>query len=123
MSKRLSQLEVDTLVDALNTLKSYADDNNAVTEDILKNQVVLTQKEIDGLIATLSDYNEAPTIKTNVNVTLSQGEIDSLIDALNSIKQYDSVDALDTEISTNQSVLSQLEIDKLLATLLSLKKD
>ncbi len=123
MSKRLSQLEVDTLVDALNTLKSYADDNNAVTEDILKNQVVLTQKEIDGLIATLSDYNEAPTIKTNVNVTLSQGEIDSLIDALNSIKQYDSVDALDTEISTNQSVLSQLEIDKLLTTLLSLKKD
>ncbi len=123
MSKRLSQLEVDTLVDALNTLRSYADDNNAVTEDILKNQVVLTQKEIDGLIATLSDYNEAPTIKTNVNVTLSQGEIDSLIDALNSIKQYDSVDALDTEISTNQSVLSQLEIDKLLTTLLSLKKD
>jgi len=123
MSKRLSQLEVDTLVDALNTLKSYADDNNAVTEDILKNQVVLTQKEIDGLIATLSDYNEAPTIKTNVNVTLSQGEIDSLIDALNSIKQYDSVDALDTEISTNQSVLSQIEIDKLLTTLLSLKKD
>lgn len=123
MSKRLSQLEVDTLVDALNTLRSYADDNNAVTEDILKNQVVLTQKEIDDLIATLSDYNEAPTIKTNVNVTLSQGEIDSLIDALNSIKQYDSVDALDTEISTNQSVLSQLEIDKLLATLLSLKKD
>ena len=123
MSKRLSQLEVDTLVDALNTLRSYADDNNAVTEDILKNQVVLTQKEIDGLIATLSDYNETPTIKTNVNVTLSQGEIDSLIDALNSIKQYDSVDALDTEISTNQSVLSQLEIDKLLTTLLSLKKD
>ena len=123
MSKRLSQLEVDALVDALNTLKSYADDNNAVTEDILKNQVVLTQKEIDGLIATLSDFNEAPSIKTNVNVTLSQGEIDSLIDALNSIKQYDSVDALDTEISTNQSVLSQLEIDKLLATLLSLKKD
>ena len=123
MSKRLSQLEVDTLVDALNTLKSYADDNNAVTEDILKNQVVLTQKEIDGLIATLSDYTEAPSIKTNVNVTLSQGEIDSLIDALNSIKQYDSVDALDTEISTNQSVLSQLEIDKLLTTLLSLKKD
>ena len=39
MSKRLSQLEVDTLVDALNTLRSYADDNNAVTEDILKNQV------------------------------------------------------------------------------------
>ena len=123
MSKRLSQLEVDTLVDALNTLKSYADDNNAVTEDILKNQVVLTQKEIDDLIATLSDYTEAPSIKTNVNVTLSQGEIDSLIDALNSIKQYDSVDALDTEISTNQSVLSQLEIDKLLTTLLSLKKD
>ena len=123
MSKRLSQLEVDTLVDALNTLRSYADDNNAVTEDILKNQVVLTQKEIDDLIATLSDYNEAPTIKTNVNVTLSQGEIDSLIDALNSIKQYDSVDALDTEISTNQSVLSQIEIDKLLTTLLSLKKD
>ncbi len=123
MSKRLSQTEVDTLVDALNTLKAYADDNNTVTEDILKNQVVLTQKEIDGLIDSLSNYQGTTAIKPNVSVTLSQGEIDSLIDALNSIKQYDTADNLDVEIDTKQSVLSQLEIDKLLSTLLSLKKD
>ncbi len=123
MSKRLSQSEVDALVDALNTLKTYADDSNIVAEDILKNQVVLTQKEIDNLVNTLSNFQDASSIKTNVNVTLSQGEIDSLIDALNSIKEYDNSNALDTEIDTNQAVLSQLEIDKLLATLLSLKKD
>ena len=123
MSKKLSQSEVDTLVDALNTLKAYADDSNIVAEDILKNQVVLTQKEIDSLVNTLSTFQDASSIKTNVNVTLSQGEIDSLIDALNSIKEYDNSNALDTEIDTNQAVLSQLEIDKLLATLLSLKKD
>ncbi|MBR1861119.1 MAG: hypothetical protein IJ796_04580 [Lachnospiraceae bacterium] len=120
MSRMLSQTEIDSLVDALNSLKNYADDN-AISADILHNQVVLTQSEIDKLISSLNNFKDVPLFKPNVNVSLSQPEIDSLIDALNSIKEYDTSDSLGTEIETNQSVLSQKEIDSLISKLLALK--
>ena len=120
MGKTLSQAEIDSLVDALNSLKNYADDNS-ISADILNNQVVLTQSEIDKLLESLGTFKSAPVLKPNVNVALSQGEIDSLIDALSSYKEYGQFDALNVEMSTNQSVLTQSEIDVLIDKLLSIK--
>ncbi len=120
MNRCLSQKEIDSLVDALNTLKLYADESE-ITADILNNQVVLTQKEIDQLIASLNTVKGIPTIKPNVNVVLSQPEIDSLIDALNSIREYDKSDALGAEMETNQAILTQEQIDRLIKKLLAMK--
>ncbi|MBR6302303.1 MAG: hypothetical protein IKR35_00465 [Lachnospiraceae bacterium] len=120
MGKLLSQSEIDSIVDALNTLRNYADDN-AISADLLHNQVILTQGEIDKLISTLNTVKDVPLLKPNVNVALTQPEIDSLIDALNSIKEYETIDALEGDIANNQAVLSQNEIDTLIEKLLQLK--
>ncbi|MCR4617952.1 MAG: hypothetical protein K5669_07175 [Lachnospiraceae bacterium] len=120
MGKMLSQTEIDSIVEALNVLRDYADDNS-ISADLLHNQVILTQSEIDSLITTLNTVKDLPLLKPNVNVSLSQPEIDSLIDALNSIKEYDTANDLNKEINDNQAVLSQNEIDILIEKLMSLK--
>ena len=120
MDHLLSQEEIDSLVDALTALKEYSGDN-AVTEDMLNNQVVLTQSEIDKLISSLSTVKGLPIYKPEMNVALSQEEIDALIDALNSYKEYGQLDELNMEILKNQTVMSQSEIDTLIDKLLSIK--
>ncbi len=122
MNKMLSQKEIDSLVEALMSLKDYADDNS-ISTDILNGQVVLTQPEIDKLINSLNTVKDMPVNKPGVNVSLTQPEIDSLIDALNSIKEYGQLDELDVEMLNNQSVLSQSEIDELIKKLLSFKEN
>ncbi|MCR5767135.1 MAG: hypothetical protein K6G45_01420 [Lachnospiraceae bacterium] len=123
IQKKLSQAEIDTLVDALNNLKDYGQDPD-VSNDLLYNQVVLSQSEIDRLIASLSGAKvKTDPICREANVALSQKEIDSLIDALNTVKQYDTGGAFAQEITRNQIVLSQSEIDKLIATLTGLKAE
>ena len=121
IQKKLTQAEIDTLVDALNNLKDYGQDPE-VSDDILKNQVVLSQSEIDRLIVSLSGAKESPdTVIREKNVSLSQKEIDSLIDALNTVKQYDTNNSFAQEITRNQTVLSQEDIDKLIKTLSNMK--
>ena len=121
IQKKLTQAEIDSLVEALNNLKDYGHDPE-VSDDILKNQVVLSQSEIDRLIASLNGVKEAPdAVIRDKNVSLSQNEIDSLIDALNTFKQYDVNGSFAQEITMNQTILSQEEIDKLINTLTGLK--
>ncbi|MBR6238375.1 MAG: hypothetical protein IKQ83_04950 [Lachnospiraceae bacterium] len=120
MNKMLSQQEIDSIVEALVALKDYAD-NNTISTDLLNGQVVLTQTEIDKLITSLNTVKDLPIQKPGVNVSLSQSEIDSLIDALDSIREYGQLDALNVEMLSNQSVLSQNEIDVLIGKLLSFK--
>ena len=121
IQKQLTQAEIDSLVDALNNLKDYGPDP-AVSDDILNNQVVLSQSEIDRLILSLNGGKDVTdSVRRDTNVTLSQKEIDSLIDALNTVKQYDTTDMFSQEIARNQTVLSQDDIDKLIATLSGMK--
>lgn len=122
MNNLLSQNEIDSLVDALKALKDYSGDST-VTDDMLNNQVVLTQGDIDKLIQSLSSVKDSPLYKPEINVALSQDDIDSLIDALNSFKEYGQLDDLNTEILKNQSVMSQDEIDSLIDKLISIKED
>ena len=121
LQKILTQAEIDSIVDALNNLKDYGKDPE-VSDDILANQVVLSQSEIDKLITSLNSAKGlTEPIHREANVTLTQKEIDSLIDALNTVKQYDTNDAFAQEIARNQTVLSQEDIDKLIATLTGMK--
>ncbi len=120
MNKMLSQNEIDSIIEALTSLKDYAD-GETISTDILNGQVVLTQGEIDKLINSLNTVKDIPLHKPGFSVALSQTEIDSLIDALNSIKEYGQLDELDIDMSTNQSVLTQAEIDTLIDKLLTIK--
>ena len=120
MSKMLSQKEIDSLIDALNSFRNYSDEAT-ISTDILGGQVVLTQSEIDSLIASLTTAKDLPLGKPNVSVALSQPEIDSLVEALNSIKEYTQLDELSSDILNNQSVLSQEDIDALIRKLLAIK--
>lgn len=122
IQKTLTQAEIDSLVEALNNLKDYGKDPE-VSDDILANQVVLSQSEIDKLIVSLnSAKGPAGFTHREMNVALTQQEIDSLIDALNTVKKYDTNDAFAQEITRNQTVLSQEDIDKLILTLTGMKK-
>ena len=121
IQKKLSQTEIDSLVEALNNLKDYGQAPE-ISDDILSNQVVLSQSEIDRLILSLSGAKDTvDPVRRDANVSLSQSEIDSLIDALNTVKQYDTNDAFSQEIARNQTVLSQDDIDKLIVTLTEMK--
>lgn len=124
MSKMLSQDEIDILLSALNTLKSYADDDT-ISVELLHKQAVLTQFQIDDLINTLVNVKDVPqeALTPDVNVVLSQKEIDNLIDALNTVKDYETIDELDSQIEDSQAILSQLDIDALIKNLMALKKD
>jgi hypothetical protein len=85
-------------------------------------QKTLSQAEIDSLVEALNNAKEAPDVVIREkNVSLSQKEIDSLIDALNTVKQYDTNNTFAQEITRNQTVLSQDEIDKLIMTLNNMK--
>ncbi len=123
MSKMLSQDEIDILLSALNTLKSYADDDT-ISIELLHKQAVLTQLQIDDLINTLVNVKDVSkeTLTPDVNVVLSQKEIDNLIDALNTVKDYETIDELDSQIEDSQAILSQLDIDALIKNLMALKK-
>ncbi len=117
MQRVLSQKEIDNLVEALSTLKKYGN-SRIIADDILNNQIVLTQSEIDSLITTLlgalgQDKDFAPS-KPDLNVVLSQSEIDSLIEALNSIREFDENIDISQDLGHNQTVLTQSEIDKLI---------
>ena len=125
MHKALSQKEIDSLIEALNAFKKYGDDK-AISEDILNNQVVLTQPEIDRLLASLqsakTDGNTSAKVgETDFRVVLSQTEIDSLVEALHSIRDYDETKSFPIDIDTNQHVLSQSEIDRLIDVLMRSK--
>ncbi len=121
IQKTLTQAEIDSLVEALNSLKDYGKDPD-VSEDILSNQVVLTQSEIDKLILSLNGAKDVSgPVRRETNVALTQKEIDSLIDALNTVKQYDTNDSFTQEIARNQTVLTQEDIDKLILTLTGMK--
>ena len=124
IQKVLSQAEIDSLVEALNNLKDYGHDPE-VSDDILNSQVVLSQRQIDQLIKSLNDAKDATVTNTPMidagSGILSQSEIDSLIDALNAVRQYDSSGSFGQDISQNQTVLSQDEIDKLIRRLLDIK--
>ncbi len=122
MQRTLSQEEIDSLIEALNTIKSYGD-SDVVSEDILKNQVVLTQPEIDSLIRHLRGASAGDGSEPDFRVVLSQPEIDSLVEALNTIRKYDEEQNFTQEIANNQAVLSQEEIDRLIKMLLKKKKD
>ena len=120
MSQILSQKEIDALIEALNTFKNY-DNTNQFSGDILKNQVVLTQAEIDSLIESLNNAQNGVNItavtKPDVKPVLSQTEIDSLVKALQTFKEYSEMFNLSNEITYDQTVLSQEEIDKLIERL------
>ena len=120
MNRLLNQAEIDTLVEALNTLKNYGDEPS-ISTDLLRAQVVLTQGQIDHLIESLETVKDSNLLRPDVNVALSQPEIDSLIDALNTIKEYDDLSGLTHEMDNNQAVLSQKEIDVIIEKLLSMK--
>ena len=122
MNRLLDQREIDTLVEALHSLKNYGDEAS-ISTDLLRAQVVLTQSQIDHLIESLKTAKDSSELRPDVNVALSQPEIDSLIDALNTIKEYDDLSGLTHEIDSNQSILSQKEIDVIIDKLLSMKKD
>ncbi len=49
----LTQKEIDSLIDALNTVKQY-DTNDVFSQEIARNQTVLSQDDIDKLIMTLT---------------------------------------------------------------------
>ena len=120
MKQILSQKEIDALIEALNSFKNY-DSLNQVSGDILKNQVVLTQPEIDSLIESLNNAQNGLNISSvsepDVKTVLSQSEIDSLVKALQTFKEYSEMFNLSEEISYDQAVLSQDEIDKLIERL------
>ena len=122
MSKMLTQDEIDILLNALNTLKTYADDDT-ISVELLHKQAVLTQFQIDELIDTLVNVKEVPSHKLtpDVNVVLSQKEIDNLIDALNTVKDYENLEEFDTQIEDSQQILSQIDIDALIRNLMALK--
>ena len=120
MNKILSQEEIDSIIDALMKLRDYSD-VDTITEDMLRNQVVLTQGEIDKLIESLNTVKGLPIYKPAMNVVLSQAEIDALIDALNSYREYGQLDELNSEILKNQKVMTQDEIDALIEKLLNCK--
>ncbi len=126
MQRSLSQEEIDSLIAALNSFKQYGDDD-AISQDLLKNQIVLSQPEIDSLIDSLNivrGTGEAHDLaEPDVRVVLSQTEIDSLVDALNAIREYDETKSFPIDIATNQNVLSQSEIDRLISILVKGKKD
>ncbi|MCR4655893.1 MAG: hypothetical protein K5770_06655 [Lachnospiraceae bacterium] len=121
MDHILSQKEIDALIEALNTFKNY-DNEDLMQGDLLKNQVVLTQSEIDALIESLNNAQKGASISTismpNVKPVLSQAEIDSLVKALQTFKEYSDMYDLSEEISFNQTVLSQEQIDRLIEKLL-----
>ena len=121
MNKQLSQEEIDSIVEALEALKEYADDNS-ISTDLLNNQVVLSQGEIDNLIDALNGVKDLPIGRPDVNVSLNQSEIDALIDALNSFKEYGQLDELNSDMLGSQTVMSQEEIDDLINKLISIKK-
>ncbi len=122
MERILSQKEIDTLIDALNTVKEY-DQADQISGDILKNQVVLTQPEIDKLIESLNSSKEGTAglhiAEPGVKTVLSQPEIDSLVKALLTLKDYTETLDFSKEIVDEQTVLSQEEIDRLIARLLN----
>ena len=119
MHRALSQKEIDSLIEALNTFKKYGDDK-AISADILNNQIVLTQPEIDHLLDSLQ-HAKSDEVKSagepDFRVVLSQDEIDSLVEALNTIRDYDETKSFPIDIDTNQHVLSQDEIDRLIDVL------
>ena len=121
MQRTLSQEEIDSLIEALNTIKNYGD-SDVISEDILKNQVVLTQPEIDALISHLQGVSSQAGAEPDFRVVLSQPEIDSLVEALNTIRKYDEDQDFTKEIANNQAILSQEEIDRLIQMLLHSKK-
>ena len=121
MEKLLSQQEIDCLVDALRAIKGYSDDEE-ISEDVLNNQVVLSQGEIDKLIESLNNAKGIPAYKPKANAVLSQAEIDSLIDALNTYKEYGQLDELNADLISNQAIMSQEDIDVLIEKLLSIQK-
>ena len=121
MQRTLSQEEIDSLIEALNTIKNYGD-SDVISEDILKNQVVLTQPEIDALISHLQGVSSQTGAEPDFRVVLSQPEIDSLVEALNTIRKYDEDQDFTKEIANNQAILSQEEIDRLIQMLLHSKK-
>ena len=122
MQRTLSQEEIDSLIDALHTIRNYGD-SDAISEDILQNQVVLTQPAIDSLILHLrgAKGSAEDIAEPDVRVVLSQPEIDSLVEALNTIRKYDEDQDFTKEMTTNQAVLSQDEIDRLIDMLLQRK--
>ena len=120
MQRTLSQEEIDSLIEALNTIKNYGD-SDVISEDILKNQVVLTQPEIDALISHLQGVSSQAGAEPDFRVVLSQTEIDSLVEALHSIRDYDETRSFPIDIDTNQHVLSQSEIDRLIDVLMRSK--
>ncbi len=120
MNHVLSQKEIDALIEALNTFKNY-DNADLMQGDLLKNQVVLTQSEIDSLIESLNNAQQGVSIssisKPSVKPVLSQTEIDSLVKALQTFKEYSDMFDLSEEISFDQTVLSQEQIDRLIEKL------
>ena len=52
-----------------------------------------------------------------IQKTLTQAEIDSLVEALNNLKDYGKDPEVSDDILYNQVVLSQTEIDRLIASL------
>ncbi len=125
MNNVLSQKEIDALIEALNSFKKY-DNSELMSGDLLKNQVVLTQSEIDKLIESLNQAQKAggsiSVAEPSVKPVLSQKEIDSLVKALQTFKEYSDMFNLSEEISFDQTVLSQAEIDKLIERLLGNNK-
>ncbi len=122
MSKKLSQAEIDKLVSLLTTFKDY-DSSEELSEDLLKNQVILTQDEIDRLIETLNLKGPNVNIShADRTVILSQKEIDKLVDALGIMKQYDTKEEFFADFDNNQSILTQEEIDRLIILLQGIKE-
>ncbi len=57
-----------------------------------------------------------------MNHILSQKEIDALIEALNTVKNYDSLNQMSGDLLKNQVVLTQPEIDSLIESLNTAQK-
>ena len=122
MQRTLTQPEIDSLIEVLNSLKDYGS-TESVSDDLLKKQVVLTQTQIDALIESLlaSDLSEQDISLPDRNVVLSQPEIDRLVEALNVMKEYDTAGSFAAEMEKNQRVLTQAEIDRLIEVLSAIK--
>ena len=119
MKRVLTQKEIDALIEALNTVKSYGYSEQA-SEDILKNQVVLSQAQIDELIESLTGGGKDAVLpEPDVRVVLTQPEIDTLVTALQTLKDYSKSQEFSEELVWDQRVLSQEEIDSLIARLVN----
>lgn len=118
MKRVLSQPEIDALIEALNTVKSYGCSEQA-SVDILKNQVVLSQAQIDELIESLTNSQNPVVPEPDVRVVLTQPEIDTLVAALQTLKDYSQSMEFSEELVWDQRVLSQEEIDNLIARLVN----